>query len=299
MKKLRQEVRWYRLQAPFEAVHYPGHIGFPPNECADVTANMGRKAINLPQTIGQILASAGPTPPMPDPPQIIALSDALYWTRIQEAQDPIVSLHCTPTRKIKYDLTFTCATANVLSLKGGQEAVSQPTDTAFPHIQLSAARRLDLAQQFQSHSLTIIGLQETRGRAPKGWDVATYHTYAAPASSRGQGGLEIWITKSFLQGQEAVFVLHADHRRLLIKAYTVAGILYLFNAHALDSHTYQMDKVRLWWAETERILDQHVPPRFSSIWLLDANALVNFHQHLLATGNRINKTRKVLFSMIL
>ena len=197
MKKLRQEVRWNRLQAPFEAVHYPGHIGFPPNECADVTANMGRKAINLPQTIGQILASAGPTPPMPDPPQIIALSDALYWTRIQEAQDPIVSLHCTPTRKIKYDLTFTCATANVLSLKGGQEAVSQPTDTAFPHIQLSAARRLDLAQQFQSHSLTTIGLQETRGRAPKGWDVATYHTYAAPASSRGQGGLEIWITKSF------------------------------------------------------------------------------------------------------
>ena len=55
-------------------------LAFPPNECADVTANMGRKAINLPQAIAQILTSGGPTPPMPDPPQFIALSDALYWT---------------------------------------------------------------------------------------------------------------------------------------------------------------------------------------------------------------------------
>ena len=162
-------------------------LAFPPNECADVTANMGRKAINLPQAIAHILTSAGPTPPMPDPPQFIELSDALCWTCIQEAQDPIVSLHCTPTRKIKDDLIFSCATANVLSLKGGQEAGSQPVETAFPHIQLSAVRRLDLAQQFESQSLTIIGLQETRGRAPKGWGVAENHTYAAPANSRGQG----------------------------------------------------------------------------------------------------------------
>ena len=69
-------------------------------------------------------------------------------------------------------------------------------------------------------------------------------------------------------------MLHADHRRLLIKAYTVAGIIFLFNAHALECHTYHVDKVRLWWADTERILEQHVPARFSCIWLIDANARV-------------------------
>ena len=30
VRRLRQEVRWYRAQVSFEAVHYPGHIGFPP-----------------------------------------------------------------------------------------------------------------------------------------------------------------------------------------------------------------------------------------------------------------------------
>ena len=30
VRRLRQEVRWYRALASFEAVHYPGHIGSPP-----------------------------------------------------------------------------------------------------------------------------------------------------------------------------------------------------------------------------------------------------------------------------
>ena len=209
----------------------------------------------------------------------------MFWTRIQDAADPMTARQNSSARQIEDDLVFSCAPANVLSLKGGHSTEAQATQKAMPHIQLSTARRLDLALQFEKAKLTIIGLQEIRGREHKGWDVAIYPTFASPASTKGQCGLEIWIARSFLRGPQAAFVLHADQRRLLIKTYTTAGVLFFFNAHALGSHTYHVDKVRQWWADTDNVLEQHVPACFNCIWLIDANARVGEFPSP-AVGNR-------------
>ena len=39
--------------------HTPTHIGNPPNKCADVTARLGRKAIDLSEEVMRLLQAAG------------------------------------------------------------------------------------------------------------------------------------------------------------------------------------------------------------------------------------------------
>ena len=178
VSKLRKEVRYYQRKATLAAIQYPG-----PNKCADVTANMGRTGFNLPQDMPLLLAAAGQVPSMPDPPPNLSLEDALFWARVQEARDPIIRRQVANYKTILHDIDFSCATANVLSLKARSGETIEDGAAAAASVQLTSARRLDLAAQCENAKLHVIGLQETRPRAPKGWDLLSYHTFAAPATA--------------------------------------------------------------------------------------------------------------------
>ena len=59
------------------------------------------------------------------------------------------------------------------------------------------------------------------------------------------------ISKKVMQQQAIVFILFCDNRRLLIiKAFTILGVVFFFNAHALDNHTYSHAQVAQWWQQT-------------------------------------------------
>ena len=93
------------------------------------------------------------------------------------------------------------------------------------------------------------------------------------------------MSKRVLQQKAMVFVLFSDHRRLLMKAYTIIGVVCFFNAHALDNHTYTHAQVAQWWEDTDKLLAHHVDPRFPCVWLIDANA-TRGDQVSPAVGNR-------------
>jgi hypothetical protein len=87
-------------------------------------------------------------------------------------------------------------------------------------VSIGSHRRLDLATQFMAMDLAIIGLQETRIRKPRAKDIAKHAVFASAATSRGQGGLEIWIRKDWLPSAGKSLILHADHRLLIVATTT-------------------------------------------------------------------------------
>ena len=157
-------------------------------------------------------------------------------------------------QNLSQDVSVSLACANVLTLNSHAHAIDELNTHIAPAAQLTSGRRLDLAIQFEAAKLHIIGLQGTRCKAPRGWDILDFMALASGATQRGQGGIGIWIASQFLVARQVVFVLASDHRRLLVKIYTSVGILQICAAHALDVHTYTEQDVRTWWFDTTRTL---------------------------------------------
>ena len=56
----RQEARQAKKDWLFTGEHIPSHIGFPPTDCADVSAQMGRIAFKLPTQTEALLKRVQP-----------------------------------------------------------------------------------------------------------------------------------------------------------------------------------------------------------------------------------------------
>jgi hypothetical protein len=189
--------------------HTPSHAGFPPNECADVIAFLGRKKLFLSERVETVLASVSPLAKPVHEPVPFSIHHALYWTDLEEGRDPVEGSVKTPSNLSIYEIKV--ATATVLTLAPADEGGADDGTVFHSH------RRIDLAAQFQQEGYTIIGLQETRLKKSRSMPVGIFTVIASPAGDKGHAGIDLWIKSSFLSPGKAPIVLHADMRMLFGK----------------------------------------------------------------------------------
>ena len=80
------------------------------------------------------------------------------------------------TISLAQDLEVSFATANDITLHPTRIASLETLGGSPLNKQLTSARRLDLAIQFENARMRAIGLQETKSRCPRGRDVLGYMT---------------------------------------------------------------------------------------------------------------------------
>ena len=110
---------------------------------------------------------------------------------------------------------------------------------------LDSHRRLDLAAQFQTAKLVIIGLQITSLAVARALGIGLYQTFAAATNKSGQGGIELWVLRAWLRLSHPFLVFHASHRILMVRLLTIVGSIHILVAHALDS-SYSPDQIAVW-----------------------------------------------------
>ena len=157
-------------------------------------------------------------------------------------------------------------TANVLTLYPGQEFASH----------YMSARAESLAQQFLNQDLQIIGLQETRSRLEGHTMLAQFHVLSAPATSRGVGGVQLWINKKLRDKNMTVdvashhlHILHASSRRLVVRL-VCNGLRLIFlvlHAPVEDNDTTLTN----FWKTTSSTIPQQYR-EWKTFVLIDANS---------------------------
>ena len=141
--------QWWGIRG----AHTPSHIGYPPNECADVVAKMGRLQLELSESLQQYLQCIPPVQRFSHQRVPFSIDQALKWTELEELPDELMELDLCPPKRCGDFAVVICASANVLTLhpqeeKPGKEGVS-----------MDSHRRLDLLAQFLSAKFTLVGLQ--------------------------------------------------------------------------------------------------------------------------------------------
>ena len=118
----RKEARVAKASWNLKGFHTPSHIGFPPKECADVLALLGRLRVRLSQLVARSIESSVPPNLTCTAPVTFSLADALIWTEVERGEDP------QQKRKVKKCndefCIMVCATANVLTLHPAEERLS-------------------------------------------------------------------------------------------------------------------------------------------------------------------------------
>ena len=171
-----------------------------------------------------------------------------------------------------------CGTANVLTL--------YPTVSA--HGQYVSARQESLLQQFHEAQFHVVGVQETRSRCQGHSHNDQFHILSAPATSRGVGGVQIWIAKEWKSLSTPLHVtaqhlkiLHSTSQQLIVRFHTETLRFLFIVAHAPDSS--KLDLVQKWWDA----LFQAIPSalrEWPTILLCDANArLGSIESHAVGT----------------
>ena len=168
--------------------------------------------------------------------------------------------------EIQVPLTF--ATANVLTLyddgSHGRNYVS--------------ARQKTLMQQMKMAGLHIAGIQETRSKCEGYLATEDFHVLSAPSTSKGAGGIQLWVAK-VCQFQQRDFafkmtdlkILHSSSRRLVVRIDSAWMRAIVVVGHAPSSSGYQ-ESLAFWTATTTAIPKQY--HSWSTISLCDANARV-------------------------
>ena len=101
-------------------------------------------------------------------------------------------------------MTLRCCTANVLTLF--------PSEAG--HGSFVTARQESLMKQFQDVHAQVVGVQETRSKASGHFVVGSFHVLSSTATSRGHGGVQIWIQQTW-QTSSGNLDIHARHLRIL------------------------------------------------------------------------------------
>ena len=121
--RARVEAREALARCRLRGEHTPAHIGNPPNECADVTALLGRKIIDMSDCVKQTLHEAG-NPPMFMPFRpCLSIDQLLQCTCLNEL--PVPGSDQLTEQKLDDLLILACATANVLTLHPREEGEGQ------------------------------------------------------------------------------------------------------------------------------------------------------------------------------
>lgn len=259
---IRALLHWIELHvcAPISWTHLASHRGHPWNEAADtlcklaadtgaITADLhlfqqcctfdgtDLNSIQWIWLLEQSLRGYAEAPPLIDFHWRFDIAQPLRHQPSAEGHPAMLRQEgqCDGPRE-ETQLCLQLGTANVLTLYPGQEFASQ----------YMSARAENLAHQFIQQDLQIIGLQETRCRFEGHTMVEDFHVLSAPATSRGVGGVQLWIHKQLKDQNVTVditahhlHILHASSQRLVVRL-ACGGLRLIFlvlHAPAEDNET--------------------------------------------------------------
>ena len=80
----------------------------------------------------------------------------------------------------------------------------------------------------------------------QGHEASAHSIIASAAGKRGQGGLDLWVLRTWLKLSVAQLVLHATSRILIVKLVTIIGVVQVVVAHALISPTQEKIVLTRW-----------------------------------------------------
>ena len=137
VSRARKEARAAKASWNLKGFHTPSHMGFPPNECAEVLALTGRLRVKLCEFVAISITHSVPPDLTPAAPVTFSIVDALDWTEVEMGEDP---QQRRKVKKCKEDVCIlVCATANVLTHHPAEERFNTIVTILDSH------RRLDLA----------------------------------------------------------------------------------------------------------------------------------------------------------
>jgi exonuclease III len=173
---------------------------------------------------------------------------------------------CTSLQEVAFNLT--CATANVLTLYQNKAE----------HGRGLTARAEALLRSFASENVMVVGVQETRSQMQGHTICLDYHILASPATSKGVGGVQLWVKRKWKTSRGDISIstadlriLVADSQYMLVKlSHDELRLLFLV-AHAPKGPAFEA--ATAYWDQ----LSHAIPASMRSwplIGLLDANARV-------------------------
>ena len=167
-----------------------------------------------------------------------------------------------------YPFTLRCATANVLTLYGKENAYGS----------FISARQESLLQQMHHQHVHVAGIQETRSAAAGHYFTEDYHVLSSAASAKGVGGVQLWIARKWsLPSLDVAIkpkhlrIVSSTTQRLTAILNTPGLKLVLISAHAPpceDSMVLQ----KFWNSISASIPKKY--QNWSTIYMVDANARV-------------------------
>ena len=87
---------------------------------------------------------------------------------------------------------------------------------------------------------------------------------------KGQGGLELWVLRTWLHMAVAQLVLHATSGIIIVKLVTIIGAMQVVVAHGLESSHYR-GTILTWWKEFRIIRARPLCTHITTVWLIDDN----------------------------
>eukprot|EP00438_Fugacium_kawagutii_P029818 Skav204194 [mRNA] locus=scaffold3772:102509:114151:- [translate_table: standard] len=166
------------------------------------------------------------------------------------------------------DICFRAVTANVMTLfpaGTGQGA-------------FISARQEGLLRAFAQQGAHAVGVQETRSQLRGHCQVDGWHILSAPATQKGQGGVQLWLRSAFVFGNQVfkiterhIRITHMSSRRLVVIVNAPWLRLRFLVGHLPCAD--RIDEAEQWWSHTNQSL-QYAASNLPLIALLDANSRV-------------------------
>ena len=168
-------------------------------------------------------------------------------------------------------LTLRCVTANVLTLYGMKR-----NDTEATYGSCISARQEALLQLCHAQQMHLVGIQETRSRLAGYASCEHYHILAAPSTSRGVGGVQLWVAKVWASTPHPVHIsaddlkiVHSSSQRLVVRLRHHDLKFFILVGHAPNNAEPQV--LRDWWNGCTTACPTTLRT-WPMIALLDANA---------------------------
>ena len=155
------------------------------------------------------------------------------------------------------------------------------------------ATRRAIEEQFHAGGFVCVGLQETRSKTTGESSTCRYHVFAAAADENGQGGCELWLSKSLPYAAankqpcrcslRSCTVLSCSHRHIIVKYEDNDWKCIFVVAHS--PHSRAEEKVRAtFWARLAKAVESYAS--WPIVTMIDANAKVGAE-----TGEEIGSYR--------
>ena len=142
-----------------------------------------------------------------------------------------------------FDFSLRCATANVLTLYGKEDSKG-----AF-----ISARQESLLRQTQQQSVHVAGIQETRSAADGHANAEGYHILSSPASTKGVGGIQLWVAAKWKFEQFSIDIavhhlriVHSTTQRMIVALDNPGMRLLFVVAHAPACES--SETIRKFWS---------------------------------------------------